>query len=133
LVVPAGTQTVRLQKDEQLFFGCKIDSKMREALAQASPGNRKYFEGDSDEFLCVCTVDQERWIGKVMKAGMHVGEIEDIQRNVASILRRISPNIRASASSIKIFVAKPDDTPVSIDLDSPDPESEDPGGPYIDY
>ena len=121
---------MRLQKDEQLFFGCKIDSKMREALSQARPGDRKYFEGDSDEFLRVCSVGDERWIGKVMKAGMNVGEIEDIQRNVASILRRISPNIRALASSIKIFVAVPDDAPAIVE---PEPAAQDQGGPYIDY
>ncbi|MCP4443988.1 MAG: hypothetical protein GY811_01405 [Myxococcales bacterium] len=122
---------MKLQKDQQLFFGCKIDSKMRESLAQARPGDRKYFESDSDEFLRICTFEQEKWIGKVLKVGINVGEIEDIHRNVASILRRISPNIRASASSVKVFHVVPDDSPVSGE-DTPAPEPEH-GGPYIDY
>ena len=44
-----------LVKDKQFFFGCKIDSKMREALSQARPGDKKYFEGESSEFLRICT------------------------------------------------------------------------------
>ncbi len=124
---------MKLQKDQQLFFGCKIDSKMRESLAQARPGDRKYFEGDSDEFLQICTFEQEKWIGKVLKAGMNVGEIEDIHRNIASILRRISPNIRASAPSVKIFHAIPDDEPVSLDEPAPAEPAQSGGGPYIDY
>ena len=124
---------MKLQKDQQLFFGCKIDSKMRESLAQALPGDRKYFEGDSDEFLQICTFEQEKWIGKVLKVGMNVGEIEDIHRNIASILRRISPNIRASASSVKIFHTIPADEPVSLDNEPSAEPAEHGGGPYIDY
>lgn len=130
-----GLDRMKLQKDQQLFFGCKIDSKMRESLAQARPGDRKYFEGDSDEFLQIVSFEQERWIGKVLKSGMNVGEIEDIHRNVASILKRISPNIRASASSVKIFLVVPDDEPVDINdpvSDDDDLDGDD-GGPYIDY
>jgi len=124
---------MKLQKDQKIFFGCKIDSKMRESLSQALPGDRKYFEGDSEEFLQICTFEQEKWIGKILPVGMNVGEIEDIHRNVASILRRISPNIRASASSVKIFHAVPSDEPIAVDevLSASDPESN--GGPYIDY
>ena len=125
---------MKLEKDTQLFFGCKVDSKMREALALARPGDRKYFEGESDEFLRVCIAgENEKWIGKLMKGGVNTAEVEDIQRNVASILRRISANLRISASSVKIFVATPSDEPIVIDEPEPADKKEDSGGPYIDY
>lgn len=120
---------MKLEKDEKIFFGCKVDSKLREALALARPGDRKYFEGDGSEFLQICTAGDERWIGKVMKAGVNASEIEDIQRNIASILRRISPNIRTTASSIKIFVAQPSDPVVAEEA----PPAGGGDGPYIDY
>ncbi len=122
---------MKLQKDQYLFFGCKIDSKMREALSQAKPGDRKYFEGESDEFLQICTFEQEKWIGKVLKVGMNTSEIEDIHRNIASILRRISPNIRVSTSAIKILHAVADEV---IAIEEPPAEQvQGVGGPYIDY
>ena len=126
---------MKLLKGERLFFGCKIDSKLREALAQAKPGDRRYFEDPNGEFLRVLTFEDERWIGKVMGGGVQVSDVEDIQRNVVSILRRVAPNVRASASSIKIFaVAAEGDVVIADDHEPPDADVDDKGeGPYIDY
>lgn len=93
---------MNLDKSGQLFFGCKIDSKLRDALGQAKPSERRYFEGT--EFLTICTFDEEQWIGKVLGGGLNVTEVDDIQRNVVSILRRIAADVRIPASSVKIFV-----------------------------
>jgi hypothetical protein len=128
---------MKLLKGERLFFGSKIDSKMREALAQARPGDRKYFEDpSSDEFLKVLAFEDERWIGKVVTGGITCADVEDIQRNVVSILRRIAPNVRASPTSLKIFAVAADAVAVPVSLDDipvTDEEPEKDGGPYIDY
>ena len=103
---------MNLDKTASIFFGVKIDSKLRDALANAKPGDRRYFEGDSSEFLRICEVgENEKWIGKVLKGGMNVLEVEDIQRNVVSILRRIAVGTRISPTSVKIFVIAPEPEP----------------------
>ena len=122
---------MKLDKTCALFFGTKIDSKLREALSQCKPGDRKYFESGSDEFLRVLEVEDEKWLGKVVSPGPAVTEVDDIQRNIVSILRRIAPNGRVAASSIKIFVlqgAKSAADDKSVD-DDVEPSS---SGPYID-
>lgn len=116
---------MKLEKEIQLFFGCKIDSKLREALAQAKPGDRRYFEEPDSEFLRICEVGEEKWIGKVVTAGLNVTEVEDIQRNVISILRRIAPDVRKAPSTIKIFAI--DAGVVTI----PDVVEKEDSGPYI--
>ena len=121
---------MKLDKICSLFFGTKIDSKLREALSQCKPGDRKYFEGGSDEFLRVVEFDEEKWIGKVVKGGTPITEVDDIQRNIISILRRVAPNARVAASAVKIFVlqgalAQP---AVIEDDDAEEPET---SGPYI--
>ena len=133
---------MKLDKTCALFFGTKIDSKLREALAQSKAGDKKYFDGSSDEFLRVMEIgdekDKERWIGKVIKAGPAVTEVDDIQRNILSILRRVAPNARIPASAVKIFVLQGHGAPAVID-DEPEAEegeSEDAldrSGPYITY
>ena len=50
--------------------------------------------------------DKERWIGKIIKPGPAVTEVDDIQRNLLSILRRVAPNARIPASAVKIFVPR---------------------------
>lgn len=102
-----------LDKTCSLFFGVKIDSKLRDALYNAKPGDRHYFEDANPDFLRICEVgENEQWIGKVVKGGINVTEVEDIQRNVLSILRRIAVGTRISPSSVKIFVIK--STPAGI-------------------
>ena len=99
---------MKLDKATSLFFATKIDSKLREGLALSKPGDKKYFDGSSEEFLRVMEIgddkDKERWIGKIIKPGPAVTEVDDIQRNILSILRRVAPNARIPASAVKIFV-----------------------------
>lgn len=133
---------MKLDKSTALFFATKIDSKLREGLALSKPGDKKYFDGSSEEFLRVMEIgdekDRERWIGKMIKPGPAVTEVDDIQRNVISILRRVAPNARIPASAVKIFVLQGNPVAVShiIDdvegdeiADAPPPST----GPYITY
>ena len=132
---------MKLDKTCSLFFATKIDSKLREGLALSKPGDKKYFDGSSEEFLRVMEIgdekDKERWIGKVIKPGPAVTEVDDIQRNILSILRRVAPNARIPASAVKIFVLQGHAVSAVID-DEPEGEegeSEDAldRGPYITY
>jgi hypothetical protein len=130
---------MKLDKSTSLFFATKIDSKLREGLALSKPGDKKYFDGSSDEFLRVIEIgdekDKERWIGKVIKPGPAVTEVDDIQRNILSILRRVAPNARVPASAVKIFVLQGALAQPAV-IDDDDKEAEEvgsSGGPYITY
>lgn len=95
---------MNIDKSCSLFFCVKIDSKLRDALENAKPGDRRYFEDENSEFLRICQVgEKEKWIGKVVKGGVGANDVEDIQRNVVSILRRIAVGTRISPSSVKVF------------------------------
>lgn len=130
---------MKLDKSTALFFATKIDSKLREGLALSKPGDKKYFDGSSEEFLRVMEIgdekDKERWIGKVIKPGPAVTEVDDIQRNILSILRRVAPNARIPASAVKIFVLQGATVGTSQVIDD-EPEEEvgaGSSGPYITY
>ncbi len=131
---------MKLDKSCALFFGTKIDSKLREGLALSKPGDKKYFDGSSEEFLRVIEIgdekDKERWIGKVIKAGPAVTEVDDIQRNILSILRRVAPNARIPASAVKIFVLQGGAPVAQVIDDEPEGDEVDEAGssgPYITY
>ncbi len=132
---------MKLDKSSALFFGTKIDSKLREGLALSKPGDKKYFDGSSDEFLRVLEIgddkDKERWIGKVIKPGPAVTEVDDIQRNILSILRRVAPNARIPASAVKIFVLQGAAAAAQVIDDGAEGEEEldepSSSGPYITY
>lgn len=129
---------MKLDKTSALFFGTRIDSKLREGLALSKPGDKKYFDGTSEEFLRVIEMPDEKWIGKVIRGGLSVTEVDDIQRNVLSILRRVAPNARIPASQVKIFVIQGVAVAVNQVIDEEgEGEEELPvaasNGPYIAY
>lgn len=124
---------MKLDKTSALFFGTKIDSKLREALAQSKAGDKKYFDGSSEEFLRILEVEEEKWIGKIIKPGPVVTEVDDIQRNIVSIMRRVAPTARVSASAIRIFVLQGAVTAHAASSIIDDGDDDDPGssGAYI--
>jgi hypothetical protein len=129
---------MKLDKTSALFFGTRIDSKLREGLALSKPGDKKYFDGSSEEFLRVIEMPDEKWVGKVIRGGIPVTEVDDIQRNVLSILRRVAPNARIPASQVKIFVIQGAAVAVNTVIDEEEGEHEDAlpaasNGPYISY
>jgi hypothetical protein len=130
---------MKLDKTSSLFFATKIDSKLREGLALSKPGDKKYFDGSSEEFLRILEIgdekDKERWIGKIIKPGPAVTEIDDIQRNILSILRRVAPNARIPQSAVKIFVVQGAGAAAAVidDGDSDDADEVVGSGPYITY
>jgi hypothetical protein len=131
---------MKLDKERKLFFGYKIDSKLREALANATPGDRHYFEDADSEYLRICSAGDERWIGKIVKCGLGANDVEDVQRNVVSILRRVAPNMRHNPNNVKMFAIEDEHAaPASLhrprpgDEDESDDRDNDRGsGPYID-
>jgi hypothetical protein len=129
---------MKLDKTSALFFGTRIDSKLREGLALSKPGDKKYFDGSSEEFLRVIEMPEEKWVGKVIRGGLSVTEVDDIQRNVLSILRRVAPNARIPVSQVKIFVIQGAAVAVNTVIDEDgEGEPEIPvavsTGPYITY
>jgi hypothetical protein len=122
---------MKLDKTCALFFATKIDSKLREALAQSKAGDKKYFDGSSDDFLRILEVDEEKWIGKVIKPGPVVTEVDDIQRNIVSIMRRVAPSARVSASGIRIFVLQGAVVSASQIIDDEGDDDPASSGPYI--
>ncbi len=117
---------MRIDRKTKLFFGLKIDSKLREALAKATPGDRHYFDDPSNEFLRILANGEEEWIGKIVEPSIAPTQVEDIQRNVISILNRIAPGGRHSAANMRIFCVDETAEPAP----APEPTATDTTGGY---
>jgi len=71
----------------------------------------------------------------VIKCGLGVNDVEDVQRNVVSILRRVAPNMRHSPNNVKIFsIADESAEVVTVASLSAGRgrDDDDDDGPYID-
>jgi hypothetical protein len=94
--------TMRIDSQGKLFFGVKLDAKLREQLAATTAGNRSFFEGPKAA-LALCSAGAETFIGKIVDGGLASEELDDMVRHVQSVLDRIAPE-RNRRAALKVFV-----------------------------
>ena len=70
---------------------------MRDALEHCPARDRVYFDGSDPRYLNVVRSDSlegESFVGKVIDGGATAASMDDLKRNILSILTRISPGRR---------------------------------------
>jgi hypothetical protein len=85
------------------FLGIKINTKLQEGLDKSNPLNRFYFQDDNPEFLQIITIDQDKYIGKFVEQGAGYRAMEDICRNIISIMRKLCPDMSITIDSIRVL------------------------------
>ncbi len=93
------------------FLGIRINAKLQEGLDRSNPLNRFYFQDNNPDFLQIITVDQDKYIGKFVEQGMGYRAMEDICRNIISIMHKLCPDIPVSIDGIRVLA--PDAPPAT--------------------
>ena len=91
--------------DHRLFVGIKLSTKLQHELNSPAPGTERYFNTDNVDFLHVIRMGEEKLIGRYVKDGFPVADMEDVGRNVCSIVRLITRGHRIEENSVHIYVA----------------------------
>ena len=115
--------TMRIDFQGKLFFGVKVDGKTRELLANASAGNRSFFEGPTAS-LTLCVGGADTYIGKIVDGGLGSEELEDMVRHVISVLDRVAPE-RSRRTTVKIMVCTESGLPPPVLTPTPPTEPPD--------
>lgn len=89
------------------FLALKITSKLQDGLDKCNPNNKFYFKDSNPELLQIITIGVDKYIGKVVEQGIEYGKIEDICRNITSIIHILCPDIPISINSIKLLALEP--------------------------
>jgi hypothetical protein len=82
---------------QPIFIGCKLDGPMRRQLESLTGPDRKYVSSEDSTFLRVCRLGEHDYIGKVVTERMSTERVDDVRRNVLSILSRLFPETRLPA------------------------------------
>ena len=85
------------------FLGFKITLKLQEGLDKCNPYDTFYFKDNNPEFLQIITIESEKYIGKFIEQGIEYNKIDDICRNIISIIHKLCPDIPISIGSIKLL------------------------------
>src|SRR5215475_4719669 len=114
---------MRIEPERKLFIGIKIDNKMREHLANCAQRDKQYVDGSDDNYLMQLRAVEDSYIGKRVDAGVPAASMEDLKRNILSILNRVAPG-RHREDAVKVFALDEGEAPAAPGSgdDEPPPE-----------
>jgi hypothetical protein len=87
---------LELSDRNKLFIGLKLDTGLRRQLEAVSGPDRKYVSGEHPEFLRIISLGDDLYVGKVIDERLTTNRVDDVRRNVVSILHRLAPETRIS-------------------------------------
>ena len=79
---------------QPIFIGFKVDTRLRGMLQSLNEVNKKYVSSDSSTFLRICMVGDDLYVGKLVDDRLTTDRVEDIRRNILSIIRKIGQELR---------------------------------------
>jgi hypothetical protein len=85
---------VELDARRAIFVGFKLDSGLRRQLEAITGADKKYVSTEDSTFLRICRMGEDYYVGKLIDERLSTDRIEDIRRNIASILQRLCPETR---------------------------------------
>lgn len=107
-------------EDYVLFCGVTVASRLARLLDELGPSARRYVSGEP--FLSTREVDGKQVLGRAVRAGLPVVELEDFGRNVRSILRKVFPEERLAENDVRLFAVSSTEPPPPAEV----PVEEDP-------
>jgi hypothetical protein len=85
---------VELSTQHPIFIGFKMDSSLRRELDNLTGAERKYVSREDPSFLLICTMGKDSYVGKLIEDNLSTDRVDDIRRNILSILHRLCPDTR---------------------------------------
>jgi len=79
---------------QPIFIGFKADNIVRQHLESLNDSDKKYFSCEDSTFLRVCRVGEDIYVGKLVHESLTTDQVEDIRRNVLSIMRKMGSEVR---------------------------------------
>ena len=93
---------MRIEPERKLFVGVRVDNKLRDALEHCPNRDKLYFDGSDPRYLRIVRAVEDSYVGKVIDPAQTASSMDDLKRNILSILTRISPG-RRSEDDVKLF------------------------------
>jgi hypothetical protein len=96
---------LKLLDTQPLFVGTKMDGPIRRRLESITGTEKKYVSREETSFLTICRLGEDEYVGKVIEDKLTTERVDDIRRNVLSILQRLCPETRFPAT-LDIFACE---------------------------
>ena len=79
---------------QPIFIGFKVDNRLRERLQSLNDSDKKYVSAEGSTFLQICGFGEDLYVGKLLDERLTTDQVDDIRRNVLSIIRKLGHEVR---------------------------------------
>jgi hypothetical protein len=97
----------------KLFLGVKVDAAMKRQLDDGKAPGRPIFKAGDPAHLELLEHDGEFYLGRVLEAGFAIDQLEDLKRNIRSIVTLTFPDHKLSGS-LRLFAVDEDQAAASL-------------------
>lgn len=94
--------------EQFIFVGFKLTDERKKQLVDIDHRDRVYLEDPN--YLETITIDGQEYVGKRTSGGIAIDRLDDIARNVVSLLNRVSLEWDTPARKALIIACEPDDS-----------------------
>ena len=98
----------QLAQHQPIFVGFKLDTSLRRQVEALTGPDKKYVSDVDSTFLRLCRHGDSVYIGKLIAEGLTTDRVDDIRRNVLSIMSRLFPETRMPAK-LEILACTPEE------------------------
>lgn len=82
---------LELLVDEPIFIGFKASRGLRQLVESLGIADKKYVSSEDSTFLRLCRIGDDLYVGKLIHDALTTDRVDDIRRNILSILRKLGP------------------------------------------
>ena len=112
---------LELLVDVPIFIGFKASRSLRQLLESLGNTDKKYVSSEDSGFLRLWSIGEDLYVGKVVHEALATDRVDDIRRNILSILRKLGPAVPLP-TTLRIFACRAvndTNTPTVDDLTLP--------------
>jgi hypothetical protein len=89
--------------DKRFFVGIKISAALQRELDKCPHDAEHYFKEKRPESLELLVLGGDRFMGRFLPDGFPVADLENVSRNVRSIMNLITQGHRIAEDSVRIY------------------------------
>ena len=93
-----------MEHQKQIFVGMKVSKQLQNGLDRPAPGTDRYFKEGNPDYLHVIDLGEEKLIGRFLNDGFPVHELDNVARNIRSIVRLITGGQRLDQDSVHLYI-----------------------------
>jgi hypothetical protein len=94
---------MKLSAERKIFLGLKLDAGMRRQVEERKTAGRPVFKPGDPAHLEILGHGGDLYIGRLLDPGFAIDELDDMKRNIRSIVGLTFPEHKPSASSLRLF------------------------------